>query len=112
MTEREGFTGDEGPPRIEIRRIEPRFELGRIAATSAALDVLDLAGVATGDLLRRHVTGDWGNVPPEDAEENEYSVAHGLRVMSSYPIGEEEQEVWVITERGRWQTTLLLPIEY
>ena len=55
-----------------------RFPLGQIVATPDALDVLDRGSVNASELLRRHQTGDWGNVPPEDADENERSVANVL----------------------------------
>jgi hypothetical protein len=61
-------------------------------------------------LLERHQSGDWGDVPPEDACENEFSVRYGFRVLSSYQVAGER--LWVITERDRSATTLLLPSEY
>jgi hypothetical protein len=61
-------------------------------------------------LLERHQKGDWGDVPPEDAKENEFSVANGFRILSSYRIG--EHRLWVITEADRSVTTILKPEEY
>ncbi len=43
--------------------------------------------------------------------ENEYSVAHGFRLLSSYETGAGEK-IWIITEADRSATTLLLPEEY
>ena len=60
--------------------------------------------------LARHALGDWGEVPPEDARENERSLKHGWRVLSSYAVG--EGKVWIITEADRSYTTILLPDEY
>ncbi len=62
-------------------------------------------------LLERHQSGDWGDVPPEDARENDFSVRHGFRIVSSYRVAGEER-LWVITEADRSATTLLLPSEY
>ena len=86
------------------------FLLGRIVATPGVLDALDAADVAPAALLARHQAGDWGTVPPEDAAENELSLARGFRILSSYPVGDER--VWIITEADRSATTLLLPSEY
>ena len=86
------------------------FPLGRIVATPGALDALEAANVAPAALLARHQAGDWGTVPPEDASENELSLARGFRIVSSYPVG--DGRVWVITEADRSATTLLLPAEY
>ena len=61
-------------------------------------------------LLERHRTGDWGDVPEEDARENEVAVRYGFRVLSSYRVAGER--LWVITELDRSVTTLLLPSEY
>ena len=61
-------------------------------------------------LLARHVSGDWGEVPHEDARENELSVRQGFRIVSSYTVGGER--VWIITEADRSSTCILLPEEY
>lgn len=87
------------------------FPLGQIVATPRALEALDQAAINAADLIRRHQSGDWGNVPPADAEENNKSVANGWRILSSYAIS-EVQNIWIITEADRSVTTLLLPEEY
>lgn len=89
-----------------------RFELGQLVATPGALQLLRDLEVSPSELLERHASGDWGAVPPEDALENELSVREGLRVVSSYPLGEEPRKVWVITEADRSSTCILLPEEY
>lgn len=86
------------------------FPLGKIVATPGALALLDRGAVNAASLIQRHQSGDWGNVPPEDAEENDASVVNGNRILSSYPIGEDR--LWIITEADRSSTTLLLPDEY
>ena len=58
------------------------------------------------DFLRR--TGD---ISEEDHRENEYSLQHGFRVLSSYRTNTNET-IWVVTESDRSVTTLLLPSEY
>lgn len=86
------------------------FPLGRVVATPGALEVLEASGASPAELLARHQAGDWGEVPREDAEENERSVEHGFRIISSYSAGDER--VWIITEADRSSTCLLLPSEY
>ncbi len=85
--------------------------LGAVVATPGALAALGAAGVDPSELLRRHASGDWGEVPPEDARENALSLERGLRVLSSYPL-RTGARVWVITEADRSSTCLLLPEEY
>jgi hypothetical protein len=89
-----------------------RFDPGRVVATPGALEVLALAGVEPHELLRRHLSGDWGELDAHDRRENERSLKHGFRVLSSYPVGEDGQKVWIITEADRSSTCLLLPSEY
>ncbi len=89
----------------------PLFPLGQIVATPGALDLLDRAGTNGLDLALRHQHGDWGSVPPEDAEENTNSVSNGCRILSSYYLNDTDR-IWIITEADRSATTLLLPNEY
>ena len=90
----------------------PLFDLGWVVATPGAIDLLVSAGESSARLLERHASGDWGDVPPEDARENERSLKYGWRLMSSYPVGDAGERVWVITEADRSSTCLLLPSEY
>ena len=87
------------------------FELGALVATPATLEACEAANVSPSELIARHASGDWGDVPSEDARENEYSLKHGFRVLSSYPLPGGER-IWVITEADRSNTCLLLPGEY
>ena len=87
------------------------FSLGQVVATPGALEAMDQYAINATDLIQRHQSGDWGNVPPSDAEENMRSVENGWRILSSYSLS-EEQSIWIITEADRSVTTLLLPEEY
>ncbi len=89
----------------------PLFPLGRVVATPGALEVLEEARVDALGLLRRHAAGDWGEIPACDARENERSLKHGFRVLSSYPLP-TGGKVWVLTEASREVTTILIPSEY
>lgn len=88
-----------------------RFPHGQLVATPGALELLGELEISPSSLLERHLSGDWGEVPKEDARENEWSVKHGYRVLSSYDVG-DSQRVWVITEADRSSTCVLLPEEY
>ena len=87
------------------------FPLGRIVATPGALRALERANQSAAFFLARHAGGDWGEVDQEDVRENEYSVAHGFRLLSNYTTAAGEK-LWIITEADRSSTTLLLPDEY
>ena len=87
------------------------FPLGRIVATPGALRALERANQSAESFLGRHAVGDWGELDREDVRENEYSVTHGFRLLSSYTTAAGEK-LWIITEADRSSTTLLLPDEY
>jgi hypothetical protein len=90
----------------------PRFSLGQVVATPGALAALAEAEQTPYEFLARHVAGDWGEeLPAEDAQENEFSLERGLRLVSAYRTAKNEK-IWVITEWDRSVTTLLLPAEY
>ena len=87
---------------------QPRFPLGQIVATAGAASKLSPIQII--GLLSRHAAGDWGEVPPEDAQENELSVKEGFRILSAYKV--DGTAYWLITEADRSCTTILLPDEY
>ncbi len=85
-----------------------QFELGQCVVTDGILETLTSSQVQ--DVLDRHVRGDWGEVGEEDARQNDWSLKNGERLMSAYTV--DGTKVWVITERDRSATTILLPSEY
>jgi hypothetical protein len=60
--------------------------------------------------LRRHASGDWGDLCPEDAMANDEALHEGGRLLSAY--GNGQYRFWVITEADRSVTTILLPEDY
>ena len=72
---------------------------------------MEEANERPGIFLKRHVTGDWGELDEEDRRENEESIVHGLRLLSAYTLSNGTR-IWIITEADRSATTLLLPSEY
>src|ERR1035441_22218 len=89
-----------------------RFPLGQIVATPGVLTALSEAGGApTASFLRRHASGDWGEIDNEDLQENERSLSSGCRLLSAYTTSTGVR-IWVITEADRSATTLLLPTDH
>jgi hypothetical protein len=86
----------------------PRFKLGRLLQTSGVQAAIpaDVLAVA----VRRHASGDFGNLCEEDRAANESALRYGTRILSSYAHG--HVEFWLITEADRSVTTALLPSEY
>jgi hypothetical protein len=89
----------------------PRFVLGQLVATSVALALLADAGENPAELLIRYQAGDWGEVPLEDACENELSALMDFRILSCYQVMECGERVWIITEANCFSTRILLPEE-
>lgn len=88
------------------------FSPGQVVATPGALEAMEKRNILSLDLLSRHLCGDWGEVPPEDAEANRQALETGNRILSSYPLADDGARIWLITEADRSSSTFLLPEEY
>jgi len=88
-----------------------RFSLGQIVATPGALAALQDSRETPATFLRRHRTGDWGQLDDHDRAENEHSVELGFRILSAYALSDGTR-IWIITEADRSSTCILLPEEY
>ena len=89
---------------------KPLFRLGDIYLTPGAIEVLNASRQDIIALLRRHVTGDWGDLDSEDKQMNEDALDCGARIFSSYEVS--SKKLWIITEADRSATTVLKPDEY
>ena len=117
-----------------------RVPLGHLVATRAVGRQLmghDAGRAFVMSCLRRHQSGDWGDLGGHDAEANDLALVTGARVLSSYLIpgrvrrgaGADpdsgrrlreviaEERLWIITEAEdsqgiRSQTTVLFPSDY
>ncbi len=97
-----------------------RFELGSCRATPGAMEALSKEPGREhmgGDwqrsaiaFLARHQEGDWGEVDDHDRAVNETALKTGARLLSAYTVAGEQ--IWIITEASRTETTILLPSEY
>ena len=88
-----------------------RFALGQTFITPRAEEAIQIAGQTEIEFLRRHMSGDWGELSEDDVQENELSLKEGFRLLSAYQTG-KGQKLWIITEADRSATTILLPSEY
>jgi hypothetical protein len=87
------------------------FDPGSVVATPGAFGAFTASGDDPVAYLERHLAGDWGEIDPDDVIENEFSLRHGFRLLSSYRLS-SGVTVWCITEADRSVTTFLLPEEY
>ena len=91
--------------------MKTKFPFGQLVATPGALQAIENAGDNPLTFLQRHLAGDWGELDAHDLAENEYSLQHGLRLLSAYQLSSGER-IWIITEADRSSTCFLLPSEY
>jgi hypothetical protein len=96
---------------MEEDSMAARLALGNVVATPGALEALQEAGQGALEFIRRHVTGDWGDLSAEDKAENELSVREGFRILSAYTL-KSGVKIWLISEADRSATTILLPEDY
>jgi hypothetical protein len=74
------------------------------------------AGQQPGEILNRHLRGDWGLVDDEDKALNDSALIDGSRLLSAFET-KAGTKLWVITEAvgddgKRASTCILLPSEY
>lgn len=89
----------------------PLFALGKIVATPGALEALSRSEQSPGELLTKHVRGEFGDLDAFDTEANRTAIRDGSRILSSYKTRCGET-IWVITEADRSSTCILLPSDY
>ncbi len=89
--------------------LETKFPLGRVVATPTVLAEVSESDIK--EALDRHSQCDWGDLEDEDCKENDWALIHGERLLSSYRTL-AGVKFWIITERDRSATTVLLPSDY
>jgi hypothetical protein len=91
-----------------------KFPLGQLVMTRGVADRVATDGNFAAfclESLKRHASGDWGDLCEEDQKENEYSLDKHLRLFSAYEK-KGMPKIWIITEADRSVTTTLFPDEY
>ena len=88
-----------------------KFSSGSVVATPGVLAAFAAAGDDWMPYLLKHLALDPGDLSPEDIRANEESLRIGGRVLSAYTLSTGVR-IWLITERDRSSTTVLLPEEY
>lgn len=92
-----------------MRSSQPLFNLGQVVTTRTIAESLEPEKVA--NMIRNHVTGDFGVLCNEDIEMNKEAIRTGEdRILSAYVV--DGVKVYVITEWNREYTTVLYADEY
>src|SRR5690349_16839636 len=97
--------------RDELAHKRLRFALGQLVAPPAAIVAIEFAHSSAVELVRRHVTGDWGDLPAEDKALNDRATEQGERIVSAYTLADGEC-LYIITEWDCSVTTIVLASEY
>ena len=92
-----------------MRLVVELFALGEIVATANAVATIPTLTIHAA--LDRHSLGDWGSLTDDDRQANEQALREGERLLSVYAT-EGGTTFWIITERDRSYTTILLPEDY
>jgi hypothetical protein len=90
--------------------IEAKFHPGKVAATPTAMKKIDPDYALAA--LTQHLQGLWGICDQEDWKANDEALKYGGRLLSVYPLPNESDNFWIITEADRSVTTILLPSDY
>jgi len=84
-------------------------QLGRVVITPNALGAIQSEDIARAIL--NHSQGNWGEVCPEDAQENNRSLVEGGGILSAYSA-RQGGRFWIITGGDQSEPTTLLPEDY
>jgi hypothetical protein len=82
------------------------FTFSPLVATPARWPRLKDPASSRGNFLARYVNSDWGEVPPEDIKENNFSLKDGFHLISIYSLGNVAR-IWVLSKADRSVTDQL-----
>lgn len=88
---------------------EGKFPLGQLVQTPGVIGEVPPSELFRA--IRRHASGDWGEVGSKERLTNEQAVADGATIRSVYD-SEAGVRFWVVTDGDRISTTAMLPVEY
>ena len=98
-----------------------KFNTGQIVSTNSISEVLqknpEFASFVS-ESMRKHISGDWGDIDPEDKKSNDDGLdeENPDRILSEYNFqqlpGVRDTKIRIVTEWDRSVTTILFPSEY
>lgn len=84
---------------------------GEFVVTPGAERVLRKDERFAKEIMARHLSGDWGDIPAKDKHRNDQAAQSGHGMILSVYKSKQGDEVLIITESDRSKTTVLLPRE-
>lgn len=91
----------------------PRFQIGKLIITNGIQNIINEDPSFQYELvnyLNRYLNEDWGILCDSDKQMNEAAIKTNERILASYDT--TKGNIYVITERDRSCTTILLRNEY
>ena len=92
------------------RDSRPRLLLGWVLVSPAAHRAADQGDVNQADLVARHQSGDWGDVPADQVVLNGVACDEADDVVSGYRLG-SSATIWVATDGVRKFTAVTVSSE-
>ena len=93
---------------MQATNSKAKFTPGVLLATPGASEAFEKNGQTPLEFLRRHISGDWGDLCEEDRQANDHALIDGSRLLSAYKL-KDQTKVWAITEavgdNGRREAT-------
>ena len=87
-----------------------KFKLGQMLSTISVLELCKHEHSDLGQFIDRHVSGDWGDVTPEDRAANDLAVLDGGRIVSVYQL--DGVRISIVTDADRLYTVAKLFSEH
>ena len=98
-----------------MNRNYPKFSIGKLTITLFAELALERAAQKAEEFLSMHKNCKWGEITNEEKQQNDQIVSSknktNKKVLSAY-VTEFHECIWIVTDFGKKQTTILLPHEY
>ena len=85
------------------------FTFGKVVITPTAMNEIPQVEILTA--LKRHLSGDFGDLTDHDKEVNLEALEHGGQILSAYNSS-DGLRFYIITDPDRSVTTILLCEEY
>lgn len=85
--------------------VDSKFEGGWLNATVGAQAIAKELGISLEELAKRHLHGDYGDMPVEDWLANDMDIEHGGHIISRYNV--EGYSLYVETDGSRVYTTVM-----
>ena len=90
-----------------------KFQTGELIATYAINEMLHNSQEEHDFItnsIRRHISGDWGDLKQQDKEANDDAVINGGHILSAYI--QDDVKIWINTTADRTATVIMFPHEY